>query len=311
MISLLDHIEYLTREHDCVIVPGFGAFVAQYSSHKNNNEITESITRNISFNSAISNNDGLLAQSIARKEGISYDVANELINKYVHSLHSQIEHDGEVPVGRLGFFSLEYNKLLFYPFPTKMTQNEYFGLSQIKLVPLSELQTTDINPKSTIVQPQRSFIYRFAQVAASIILLIGLSLVLSTPVINYEDIDYANLNFFTIKQIKVNENQDLYIGIPSMLEISNIQEEEELSLETSNESNIYLLNSGNYCLVVASLATKEQAEQFIKEENLTNCEIFKSTQKYRVYIARGTYNEMITLKESKYANSDEWVCRIK
>ena len=31
MISMIEHIEYLMLSHDCVVVPGFGAFIAQHN----------------------------------------------------------------------------------------------------------------------------------------------------------------------------------------------------------------------------------------------------------------------------------------
>ena len=35
MISMIEHIEYLMLSNDCVVVPGFGAFIAQYTSSHN------------------------------------------------------------------------------------------------------------------------------------------------------------------------------------------------------------------------------------------------------------------------------------
>ena len=318
MISLLDHIEYLTIEHDCVIVPGLGAFVSQYAFNKNHDGVIESINRNISFNPSIDHNDGLLANSIVRKESISYEAANIVINNYVCSLMNQLKYDGEVPVGRLGFFCFESNKPVFYPFPSKMVKNNYYGLSQIKLRPIS-VETKEKEEAATISKNKINknlFTHRYIQIAASILLLLGLTFVLSTPVFEHDSVNYANLNIFTIKQSEFNNNGEILIAIPKATDDIQITEEEILVEETTEvESETQELESisktGNYCIVVASLATMQQAKKYVKETGLTNYEIFKSTQKYRVYIARGTFDDMITLKESNYANSDAWVCRMK
>jgi hypothetical protein len=52
----------LLFEHDCVIIPGFGGFVAQYSS-ASFEEISQSFvppSKSILFNKNLINNDGLL-----------------------------------------------------------------------------------------------------------------------------------------------------------------------------------------------------------------------------------------------------------
>ena len=109
MISILDHIEYLMTEHDCVIVPGLGAFISQYSVSKNaETGIVESVKRNIAFNRSVDYNDGLLINSLMRRENISFERAKSEIDNYVRALYGQLKYEGEVPVGRLGFFS-NYN----------------------------------------------------------------------------------------------------------------------------------------------------------------------------------------------------------
>ena len=137
MISVLDHIEYLTSKHDCVIVPGLGAFISHYSVKKNANGMPIGLSREISFNQSVAHSDGLLAHSISRREKITYELANLEIANYVNSLRSQLSHEGEVPVGRVGYFSnTAENTLEFFPFPSRNVNNDFYGLSSISLKPL-------------------------------------------------------------------------------------------------------------------------------------------------------------------------------
>lgn len=315
MISVLDHIEHLAVEHDCVIVPGLGAFISQYSSSKNAEGVIVALKRSISFNMSIAHNDGLLVNSLMRRECIGFDAANDEIQNFVCSLRSQLRHEGEVPVGRIGF--LKYNSedsFEFIPFASLFANNEYFGLSSLTLRPLAELVAEEIaeqKPKQRIVP----FARRFMRVAASIILLLTLTFVLSTPVIKENNQNYANLNAFAIQVPTIvepqTEVQDSVESTPVVEEC--VAETESVITEMPKEEKMtksMLSETSNYCLVVASLANQKQAEQFIRENNLTDCATFKSTTKVRVYIARGTYNEMINLKTSHYADSDAWVCRM-
>ena len=67
----------LLIEEDFVVIPNFGGFVTHYSPALL--EPTKNILippgKNISFNVKLSKNDGLLAQSIAVKTGLSYNSA--------------------------------------------------------------------------------------------------------------------------------------------------------------------------------------------------------------------------------------------
>lgn len=307
MISVLDHIEYLSYKHDCVIVPGFGAFISQYSS-TNEKGIISSLNRNITFNASIDYNDGLLINSLMRRERISSELAKNLIAEYVCCIRTQLKHEGEIPLGRLGYFKyINDNAIEFNPFITKKSNSEYYGLSRITLKPLFEDTTEDVmmENKNNIVP----FTKKLVQVAASIILLICLSLFLSTPIVDLDNTNYANLNAFNIKNHKKEQLQhDLYIAIPKIKNSDkNVTAED---IETERIENKNTLDEGKYCIVIASLATQKQAEKFIQENGIKNCNITKSIKKYRVYVARGSYDEMIQLKKTIYSDTDAWVCKI-
>ena len=60
MIELAQHIEALLLENDCVIVPGFGGFVAHYApaTHVKEENLFLPPTRIIGFNSQLKLNTG-------------------------------------------------------------------------------------------------------------------------------------------------------------------------------------------------------------------------------------------------------------
>lgn len=304
MISILDHIEYLMTKHDCVIVPGLGAFISQYSVSKNmETGIVESVKRNIAFNRSVDYNDGLLINSLMRRENISFERAKSEIDNYVRALFGQLKYEGEVPVGRLGFFSSSNGESLeFFPFTSRKANNEYFGLMTLSLKPLVEtIQEEigqDVRKRSNVIVIAR----RVMQVAASITLLIVMALMLSTPIIEDKNQNYANFNAFAIKaDVEEQQNQELYIAIPVEKETEEIVAVEEV--QPLNEE-------GGYCLVVASLATEKQVEKYMKENPGADFRVTKFRSNYRVYVARGTYDEMNDLRTSRYADTKAWVTRI-
>ena len=98
------HIEYLLTRHDCVIVPGFGAFIASetkaYIDFENGR--IRPRRREISFNSNVVTDDGLLAHSIARHERLSYEDARRSLTLLVERITSDLDREGEVSLGMIG-----------------------------------------------------------------------------------------------------------------------------------------------------------------------------------------------------------------
>lgn len=98
------HIEYLLTRHDCVIVPGLGAFIASESEARIDAElgIVTPRRREISFNGSVVTDDGLLAHSIARRERISYEEARRMLTSLTEKMNFDLRREGEVSVGLVG-----------------------------------------------------------------------------------------------------------------------------------------------------------------------------------------------------------------
>ncbi|MDE7349499.1 MAG: hypothetical protein K2N25_00385 [Muribaculaceae bacterium] len=98
------HIEYLLTRHDCVIVPGLGAFIATETEAEIDLEagIIRPCRREIGFNSSVVTDDGLLTHSIARREGLSYEEARRLLAHLTERMISDLNQEWEVSLGMVG-----------------------------------------------------------------------------------------------------------------------------------------------------------------------------------------------------------------
>lgn len=137
MTSLVLHIEYLLLRHDCVIIPGLGAFVSEYvpaSINNANGTITPPL-RKISFNPAISQNDGILTASISRKEKITADEALKILQSQLHDIEACLRTVGEYNVGNLGRFVLneETREVEFIPRASSMRRAMLCGNPVVRL----------------------------------------------------------------------------------------------------------------------------------------------------------------------------------
>jgi cell division septation protein DedD/nucleoid DNA-binding protein len=86
-VTIDKHISRLLFDHECVILPEFGAFITrQYAAEVNpSTNMLRPTSKRVAFNSSIKENDGLLAQAISVHESISYTQALESISISIRS----------------------------------------------------------------------------------------------------------------------------------------------------------------------------------------------------------------------------------
>lgn len=109
METLGIHIEYLLQRHECVILPGIGAFIVSNDAARIDMATGEIIppTRSICFNSAVCNDDGLLVNSMARRERISFAKARQDMQRQIENMRRVLESDAEVTIGKVGILRLD------------------------------------------------------------------------------------------------------------------------------------------------------------------------------------------------------------
>lgn len=104
-MKAIDHyIATLLEDHDCVIVPDFGGFVANYAPAKINpiNHRFDPPHRKLSFNRFLVHNDGLLASYVAQKEAESYAEALQQVKHYAVFLRESIKENKKVNIDKIG-----------------------------------------------------------------------------------------------------------------------------------------------------------------------------------------------------------------
>ena len=78
-MKINNYIFKLLQEHDCVVIPNFGAFVTRNISSKISSDGVKIFPPNkeVSFNKSIIKNDGLLINLISSSENINYETAEK------------------------------------------------------------------------------------------------------------------------------------------------------------------------------------------------------------------------------------------
>ena len=262
MISVIEHIEYLLTCHDCVVVPGWGAFIANYTAarYDEDQEVMARPLRVIGFNASVTHNDGLLAQSLVRREGMAFDQAMRFIADSVTTFRQQLAMDSEVSMGRLGYFRRNEGRYIeFVPFYHANASDLYCGLADLNIKTVTmlereaEQQAADEAPAAIVPVQRNLFSRKSVQIAASVAALIGLGVLLSTPIIVDRNHDMAAIApeisapqsqqlGVTVQQGVVNKGFEMVEANPSIAAVGN--------------------TAGKYYMVIATLRDQQELDAF-------------------------------------------------
>ncbi|MBW2961635.1 SPOR domain-containing protein [Mesonia aestuariivivens] len=257
------YLQELLYRYECVVIPEFGAFLAQRKSAQIH-ESTQAFyppKKVISFNKQLAENDGILTNYIAKTEGISYSEASEKMMLFVQNLQATLKSHKEVVLKEIGTFTLEEEKVIFQPFYHNNYLAESFGLSTFtvntierenEVIPEENLtlETATVSEKvlaSEKTQTSKTPIWRYAAVGA---IAIGLSGFLGA---NY----YSN----DIKAHNIAEQQKAEKQIESQIQeatfvISNPLP--EVTFEVTREN-------GSYHIVAGAFREKENAAKKVNQ----------------------------------------------
>jgi len=131
-MQLATYINDLLYRYECVIIPGFGAFLTQYRSAKIDG-ITHTFFppgKTLSFNRQLQTNDGLLANYVASVENCSYEIALQRIRSFTRNLSAELSENHSVAIKNIGDFSLNAeNNVQFTPSEKENFSTASFGLA--------------------------------------------------------------------------------------------------------------------------------------------------------------------------------------
>ena len=134
-------IRDLICEYDCIVIPNFGGLVSYYESAlilEDKNLILPPHKR-ISFNINLSKNDGLLAQEIVLKCGVSYEVAIQIIQEEVKQWNKILNQEQILELNSIGNFRKSKEGNLIFEEDRQQNHSSYsYGLTAIHALPLEK-----------------------------------------------------------------------------------------------------------------------------------------------------------------------------
>lgn len=293
MENIIRHIEYLTSHNECVTLPGIGSFLSHYRHAVIDTEkgIITPPRRIITFNSSVNYDDGLLASSVARRDRCSYTEAARRVQDVSNLIQYNIQNGIPCRIGYIGTLSPQADGGIIF---TPGGDTPY--LPVVKL-PQHEVIAAPVAKETVQVTKPARIIHTIARYAASIALLIGIAIAFTTPIRVDDEAMLASILPVNHQEI----SEDVNEVIPELLIAAPVITQPEVEK---------VVNTGNCYLIIASLATEAQAEQFMAEHKDDSLGVIITNGRYRVYAARGASYAEINNQEIKSRFPDAWYCTL-
>lgn len=305
------HIADLLYIHDCVIIPGFGGFVANKHEAMVNEEtgIFLPPTKEIGFNKSLIHNDGLLINHLAQKEGITYQEAEKVINNFSGKIEYTISEYGRFSFPDLGSLKKDSSgNLQFTPVENSNFLAESFGLSSFHFSPLQEVY----KERALQLAPQRNLILAKNTKKIAVAAALAMGLFLFTPETRMSDMPTVNQSDFLSAFVPPTKN---------IRNTNNGNSEHAPVVITSNRETASLpvtVPEPSFFLVAASFIKKAPAVQHLnalRKKGFKEAELISSPTRYRVSLFSFSNKEAAYQVLEDYRQKPEfasvWLHKIK
>jgi len=304
-MNISNYIQDLLYRYECVVLPGFGAFLTQKQSAYIDKDSNEFYPPNkvISFNKQLMKNDGLLANYITELEDVKYATANNMIQEFVFDLENSLQNEAKAELANIGKFYLDAeDKLQFEPFEKINFLTQSFGLDSYKTIPINrevyKKQAEEIEEKAPLLftpERRKSGLLKYAAIG-----LIALGIT-----------SFAGLNIYSSQVSKHNiaEQQEAENQLQQQIQQATFVIDNPLPAVTFEVEK----QSGNYHIVAGAFRVEENAQSKVAElkENGFKAR-YIGENKYGlhqvVYSSHQTRREAINkLYEVKRTNEAAWL----
>ena len=264
------HISSLLCEHNCVIIPGFGGFIANYKSARieSSSHSIYAPKKSILFNRSLQSNDGLLVNEIAFCEGLTFKQAKKELDKYVLDLKESLKLYKKVFIQEVG--TLLYNSegnILFVQCNSHNHLLDSFGLNTVQY---PTIQRTSIKEQfeEKIKHIEKKHITSNKKVwlkAAAVF--IPLFILSALGISNKDKIQttYANLSPFSSSTSEIVETNKSYNLDKFDIESpTNNIEKAVISFYEAKDCMVKpLINSDKHFIIAGAFSSKKNAQKMI------------------------------------------------
>ncbi len=289
------YIKELLYTHECVTIPGFGAFLTHSTKALVNyeNGAFEPPQKRIGFNVLLKNNDGVLANHMSKKENISYEKALRKIEKEVITWKQKLNTQNLFFVG-IGEMKLTFDKKIeFFPSRQINFDIDSFGLASFQRSPIKKTTPFSENKNLFHMENQTKEDLMFTPeekksktslLKYAVIAILGISLTGASYYFGNKYMTEQKLEATKIAQNKIEDNV-----LKATFDLGSISKI-ELNFEAENNNAEVIPRSNYYSIIAGSFRSMSNAEKLLASliEEGYNAEYSKSSPQglYRVAYGR-------------------------
>jgi len=251
-------IRELLFSHDCVIVPGFGGFIGNYTPARIDKSTStfHPPVKQISFNRNLNHNDGLLVGKISESAKMNYGDTRNLVEEYVASVRKKLEKGEKVVFDNIGsFINNQEGNIQFEPDTNVNYHLDSFGLESFNFQPLENYDvrhrvTRHIDKDPAKHSSMRKILWRAAIIVPLLAVIVAVPF--KTNIFKSK-VEATSLNPLASAEFENNKSavdekiaaaKDLSEAVPSSPEVM-------IPAVTS---------SNNYCIITGSFRSRDNAE---------------------------------------------------
>ncbi|WP_299822225.1 HU family DNA-binding protein [uncultured Pontibacter sp.] len=153
------HIKSLLYDHDCVIIPEFGGLITRYVSARIN-PVKHSFlppSKKVAFNEKLVLNDGLLISTIAFRNNVSKEEAQQMVADFVHHAKTTLQQDNKFILHDIGVFKYNTERRLEFEYVESDNMLEAsFGLPELTARPIRFEEPAVLRTLKKEIQPEKT-----------------------------------------------------------------------------------------------------------------------------------------------------------
>jgi nucleoid DNA-binding protein len=248
-LDITAFIRELLFGHDCVIVPGFGGFIGNYTPaqiDKNSGTFYPPV-KQISFNRNLNHNDGLLIGKISGSLKINYGDARNSVGEFVAGIRKKLERGESVVFDNIGsFVNNQEGNIQFEPDRKVNYHLDSYGLESFQFLPLEGYDVRKRVIKRSGKDPVKLASMRKILWRAAIIIPL-LSIIVAVPLktdLFKTKIEQTNMNPLVTAEFEHNKKavDEVVTDVP----VSELPPAPKVIIPVVTEGKNYLLITGSF-----------------------------------------------------------------
>ncbi|MDR1919917.1 MAG: SPOR domain-containing protein [Tannerellaceae bacterium] len=294
MLRIVSHLEYLLRVHDCVVVPQLGGFVLQTvpASYVTEEQVFYPMHKEIVFNPSLKHHDGLLPGEYMNVYGVSFQVANRMVEEDVEDIQTLLFKELKVSLGNVGTLRRGGEGQIIF----QCGDCSFFSVNSYGLTPVPVQAWETLQGKEVVAPAKKRNIYYIAvnrsilRGIASVAAAIALFLMVSTPVKEVTPSSYT-ASFIPTEMV----TNKAKLSTPATTTSAPASEKTKTTAApapvTAKPKVVKEEKLPAYYVVIGSVKTKKQADDFLAKvdrKTLKHANKITGKDRIRVYADKFT-----------------------